>query len=106
MDRIEKELRLLDPTRGLKCDWENSRSAAIDLHCKSCMGGRLSDGGANPKDCTDQLCALWRYRPGSGSKIRKPGIVPTASEYLVLIEKKVSPEKKALGKRLGDKKWK
>lgn len=102
MDRVEYDLRLSDPVRGLKADYENGRAAAIELHCKSCVGGSV----AEVSRCSDQLCALWRFRPGSGQKSRKIGVVPTLDEYKKLINKKVSKEKREAGRKLGGNSWK
>lgn len=82
--KFEYELRLKDPNRALKADYENSRSAAIDLHCRACVGGSVAEVG----NCNDQLCALWKYRPGSGNKVRSKDSIPTKETYLYLIHGK------------------
>jgi hypothetical protein len=73
-DHMLAQLRRRYPGMGRKCDHENSRSSAIKLMCKQCMGGQSS----LVRDCPSANCPLWQYR-GSGAT-ENPD-VPSLDDY-------------------------
>lgn len=70
------ELRAKKPAKACAADHENSRAAAIELHCETCIGS-IHEAA----QCPALKCFLWPYRPGTGSATRLPGAVPTVDEY-------------------------
>ena len=89
--------RLQYPARGLKMDYENSRSTAIEEKCRDCMQER------NCSQCTSPECPLFPYRPGAddpNATQRRPGIdVPAREHYLELIKALDPDGKKATAAR-------
>ena len=92
------EIRLKNPGRGLEADYKNGRSSAIELFCLECMGGSVQTVGL----CKSYSCPLWRFRPGTGTKVRPNGFVPSQEEYCAKLDEKNTPEKVAQGKKLAE----
>lgn len=78
---VEQEVRLKYPKSGYQCDYKNSRNHAIRLFCLACMGESISTVSA----CKSYSCPLWKFRPGTGSKILPKGIIPDESKYQELM---------------------
>lgn len=89
--------RLQHPARGLRMDYENSRSVAIEEKCRDCMQER------NCSQCTSPECPLFPYRPGAddpNATQRRPGIdVPAREHYLELIKAQDPDGRKATAAR-------
>lgn len=75
MTDLRDELRQKYPGLARKADHEGSRTSAINLKCRECMGGSLND----VKSCTATKCFLHPYRPGAQPDEVRP--VPTIEEY-------------------------
>jgi len=95
-NRLENEMRVSHPKRGLKADYQRSRTAAIQLFCLSCMGGCRADVVA----CTSKICPLWQFRPGAKKGMRPPGI-PSEADYNEMIGGRVSNKQSEAGRKLG-----
>lgn len=89
--QVEHDVRVKNPGKGRKADYEGSRAHAIDLNCYSCMGGAKND----VKDCRSYSCAFWIFRPGATSTVRPPGAVPTLSQYAELLDAKTTEAQRA-----------
>lgn len=97
---VDNTVRLADPKAAMACDYEGSRSAAIDLFCESCMGGQKS----LVKGCKAFSCSLWKYRPGGEGKHVSPpkGSIPSKEELEKAIAKQpINEARKEWGKKLG-----
>jgi len=94
-NRLENEMRVSYPQRGLKADYQGSRTAAIQLFCLSCMGGCRADVVA----CTSKSCPLWQFRPGGKKGVRPPGI-PSEADYSEMIDDSVSDKQREAGRKL------
>ena len=77
-ERVELQLRRKYPGIGRRCDYENSRAAAISMMCRTCVGGSL----AEVERCGVEVCPLWLYRPGKGKRVRATDSVPSLKWYL------------------------
>ena len=100
---MDNTVRFSDPKAAMSCDYEGSRSAAIDLFCEACMGGQKS----LVKECKAFTCFLWKYRPGGDGKHSTPpaGNIPSKAELEKAIEKiPISLARKEWGKKLGEMK--
>ena len=99
-NNVENSVRLSDPKAAMACDYEGSRSAAIDLFCESCMGGQKS----LVKECRAYSCSLWKYRPGGDGKhsFSPAGNIPSKEELDKAIAKiPINEARKAWGAKLG-----
>lgn len=92
---IELHVRIKNPGKARKADYEGSRAHAIDLNCYACVGGSKSD----VKDCRSYGCAFWIFRPGATSTVRPPGVVPTLSQYAELLDAKTSDGQREAAKK-------
>jgi len=81
-DTVEYDLRIRHPKHGYNVDYGNGRKSAIYLMCLACMGNMISE----VSKCTSYQCSLWKFRPGSGTKVRPKGLVPTEQEYKDLMK--------------------
>lgn len=73
-DDVLLNLRKTYPGMGRGMDHGNSRSSAIKVFCKSCMGGNA----AAVKECPSRSCPLWQFRgPGESTN----PVVPTTEQY-------------------------
>ena len=59
------ELRAKKPAKAQSADYGNSKTAAIALHCETCIGSI-----AEAAQCPAFKYFLWPYRPGNGSTER------------------------------------
>jgi hypothetical protein len=95
---VENDVRVARPNLGLKADHKNSRSAAIQLFCISCMGGSRKDAA----ECKSYDCPLWALEFKATRGERPAGIVPTEKQYEELIESTISQAKRDAGKKLNE----
>lgn len=95
---VENDVRVARPNLGLKADHQNSRSAAIQLFCISCMGGNRKDAA----ECKSYNCPLWPLEFKSSRGKRPEGIVPTEEQYQKLIDATVTDAKREAGRKLNE----
>ena len=95
---VENDVRVARPNLGLKADHQNSRSAAIQLFCISCMGGNRKDAA----ECKSYNCPLWALEFKSTRGKRPEGSVPTEKQYEELIDSTVSDAKREAGRKLNE----
>jgi hypothetical protein len=95
-EQLENDIRISRPQLGLKADYKNSRSAAIQLFCISCMGGSRSDAAK----CTSYVCPLWPLEFKSSRGNRPENVVPSREQYETMIGDSVSDKQREAGRRL------
>lgn len=75
MALVEQDMRRKLPGKCRKADHENSRAAAIQLHCVACCGGSRKDA----KACDVFDCFLFPF--GLAEAKRPAGAVPSVFDY-------------------------
>lgn len=98
---MENEIRLTRPHLALKADHQNSRSAAIQMFCITCLGGNRSDAA----QCKIYACPLWALEFKKTRGERPEGEVPTEKQYKDMIAASVSPKQREAGKKLAEGRW-
>lgn len=89
MSKVCQDLRKRKPGKSLQADYLGSRKHAIHLFCMECTGGDAKEASI----CNTQECFLWPFRPGTKTKKRNVGIVPSIQDYEKKLKRRSPPKR-------------